>query len=144
MMTASHISIEFVSLVPEDLEPMTLYISMEYASTTHLCFCGCGSKVVLPLSPTDWQLYFDGHSLSLTPSVGSWDLPCRSHYWIKGSKVRWASSWTQDQIDRAAGMDLEAKTRYFSEQAGAERSTPAGPVAKDRRPWRRLLRWFRR
>jgi hypothetical protein len=34
--------------------------------------------------------HFDGRSVSLTPSIGSWSLPCHSHYFLTRGKVRWA------------------------------------------------------
>ena len=92
---------EFVEFIPADLTQGKLYVSMLYATTVHLCACGCGNKVVLPLSPAEWQLYFDGESVSLAPSVGNWEYPCRSHYWIRANKIRWAAPWTNAQI--AAG-----------------------------------------
>ena len=66
---------EFVEFIPAGLTEGKLYVSMLYATTVHLCACGCGNKVVLPLSPAEWQLYFDGESVSLTPSVGNWEYP---------------------------------------------------------------------
>jgi len=47
-------------------------------------------KLSQPLGPTDWKLTFDGESVSLYPSVGNWNFPCQSHYWIQENKVRWA------------------------------------------------------
>jgi len=34
--------------------------------------------VVTPLSPTGWSLIFDGETVSLYPSIGNWNFPCRS------------------------------------------------------------------
>jgi len=81
---------QFLNQLPSKLEPNTLYVSMEYGTVIHLCACGCGRKVVTPLSPTDWKLTFDGSALTLSPSIGNWQYPCRSHYWIRGSRIEWA------------------------------------------------------
>ena len=89
MTKLSRLKHRFVEFVPEKLEPGTLYISMEYATASHKCCCGCGRDVVTPISPTDWQLTFDGRTVSLQPSIGNWSYPCRSHYWIKGDRVVW-------------------------------------------------------
>lgn len=62
---------EFAEFIPSTLEPGKLYVSMTYATTVHLCACGCGNKVVLPLSPAEWQLFFDGEALDISPSVGN-------------------------------------------------------------------------
>lgn len=80
----------FLNLLPPIVEPDTLYISMEYGTVVHLCACGCGRRVVTPLSPRDWKLTFDGASVTLSPSIGNWQYPCRSHYWIRNSRVEWA------------------------------------------------------
>ena len=29
-----------------------------------------GNKVVTPISPADWQLFYDGDTVSVTPSIG--------------------------------------------------------------------------
>jgi hypothetical protein len=138
------LAVEFVRFVPEQLEAMTLYISMEFATTSHLCFCGCGNKVVLPLSPTDWQLYYDGRTVWLTPSVGSWDLPCRSHYWIRGSTIITAPPWTDDQVEAAAAADDETKAQYVGrlEAVKLVGDEKAAGLRRRRRSWR--PRWLRR
>ena len=79
---------EFVEFVPERLVDDTLYVSISYATAAHRCCCGCGREVVTPLSPTDWQLTFDGETVSLYPSIGNWNFACRSHYWIENNGVR--------------------------------------------------------
>ena len=71
---------EFIELAPPELQDGVLYVSMRYSIAIHSC--GCGQKVVKPLSPTDWQLFFGGDSVSLTPSIGNWSFKCQSHYWV--------------------------------------------------------------
>lgn len=78
---------QFVVDVPEKLSPGVLYLSMECAVVTHLCCCGCGTEVVTPLTRDGWKITFDGESISLWPSVGNWNLPCRSHYVIDHNRV---------------------------------------------------------
>jgi hypothetical protein len=89
MRKRTRIEHKFVEFLPDKLDPGVLYVSMEYATASHKCCCGCGRDVVTPISPTDWQLIFDGRSVSLKPSIGNWSYPCRSHYWIKGNRVEW-------------------------------------------------------
>ncbi len=72
------------------LQPGILYISIEFASMSHLCCCGCGREVITPLSPKDWKFTYDGASVSVHPSIGNWSLPCRSHYIIQSGGIRWA------------------------------------------------------
>ena len=71
---------EFVEFIPDELEQGTVYVSIRFATASHLCVCGCGNKVVTPIRPTDWTLTFDGKTISLNPSIGNWSFPCQSHY----------------------------------------------------------------
>lgn len=145
-----HTSIDhvFVEFIPSELKEGVLYISIPYATATHKCACGCGNKVVTPISPIDWQLFFDGDSVSLTPSIGNWEFPCRSHYWIKADKVRWAEAWTPEQI--VSGRQREARDReqYFASRRAAINSTGQTDAEAQigKRPRQgllaRVLRWL--
>ena len=79
----------FVESAPLQLEPGKIYISIKYHTVLHLCPCGCGEEVVTPLAPDQWQLLYDGESISLFPSIGNYRFPCRSHYFIKKNRVLW-------------------------------------------------------
>lgn len=105
---------EFAEFIPETLETGVVYVSVPYATAVHRCFCGCGQKVVTPITPTDWRLIFDGNAVSLDPSVGSWSLACRSHYWLNGGKVEWAAEWAPGMIDRERERDRREKQHYYS------------------------------
>lgn len=61
---------EFVRRVPEELEDGVLYICLECDVVVHKCACGCGEKVVLPLAPEHWKLYYDG-VVTLSPSIAT-------------------------------------------------------------------------
>jgi len=100
---------EFVEFIPSKLDEGVLYISIPYATAVHLCAEGCGNKVVTPISPTDWQLTFDGVSISLAPSIGNWQFPCRSHYWVKNDHIEWADGLNAEEIEAARQRDLEKK-----------------------------------
>jgi hypothetical protein len=104
---------KFIDLVPDILENGVLYISIEYSSAIHKCPCGCGNEVVTPLSPTDWELTFDGKSVSLSPSIGNWNFECKSHYWIIKNKVRFAKKWSDRQIAEVRKEDKILKTKYY-------------------------------
>jgi hypothetical protein len=92
-MTAhDHIDFRFVEAIPEQVEGGVVYISTQYATTVHSCACGCGSEVVLPLSPRDWILTFDGETVSFSPSVWNRRMPCGAHYWIRRNKVVWVTT----------------------------------------------------
>lgn len=100
---------KFVEFIPDDLEIGTLYVSMTYATIVHKCCCGCGNEVVTPLTPNDWQLTFDGETITLFPSIGNWGLPCRSHYWIRKNEVRWAESWSDEMIRNNRDRQMEER-----------------------------------
>ena len=103
---------KIVEYIPDVLDDWTIYVSMNFATVTHKCCCGCGNEVVTPLSPTDWKLIFDGQSISLYPSIGNWNFPCKSHYWINNNKVVWASQWSQEKIIVQRNADFKAKKKY--------------------------------
>jgi hypothetical protein len=139
---------EFVEFIPEDLKEGTVYISVRFATVSHLCVCGCKSKVVTPLTPTDWQLIFDGKTISLDPSIGNWSFACKSHYWIRNNRVKWATQWSQEQIDRGRNRDRYAKEKYFGGTQPMTESVPGdNPEALVvRKPgqalWRTLGQWL--
>lgn len=104
---------EFVEFIPKEIADETLYISIQFATAAHKCCCGCGSEVVTPLTPRDWQLTFDGESVSLYPSIGNWSFTCRSHYWIRNNKVIWATRWSEKEIRANRNYDAAMKRRFF-------------------------------
>ena len=132
---------EFVQSIPRELEPATIYISVAYATAIHLCACGCGREVVTPISPVGWSLRFDGNSVSLSPSIGNWSYPCRSHYWIRRNRVVWAPRWSSERIEAGRESDRALRERYYAgHTADPDRADPA----TRRGDWlRRLKRWVR-
>lgn len=103
----------FVRAIPKEVEPGILYVSMEYATAIHACCCGCGNQVVTPFSPTDWQIIFNGESISLSPSIGNWSFPCQSHYFIKNGKVIVAESWSSSRISAGRDKDHDNKAKHY-------------------------------
>lgn len=85
MSKTDYFNILFVGYMPDELKEGVLYVSMRGRIVIHLCACGCGEKVVTPISPNEWRLTYDGESMSLYPSIGNWDLPCKSHYFIRNN-----------------------------------------------------------
>src|SRR5262245_66537482 len=106
MQKLTQIELVRVRYVPTTLEPGRLYVSEEFGAAVHLCACGCGSKVSTPLGPTEWTLQETAGGPSLRPSVGNWQFPCKSHYWISKGGIVWSDEWTPEQI--AAGRRAEA------------------------------------
>lgn len=139
------LNVEFVELIPATLTPQTLYVSMRYTTTVHLCACGCGNKVVAPLSPAEWQLSFDGDTISLTPSIGNWEFPCRSHYWITDSSIRPGRPWTDEQIQAGQRRDAVALGRYHADRAvSGKLSEPVIGSGRNGGRRRRFRDWFGR
>src|SRR5436190_12831832 len=104
---------EFVEYIPDDLKEGTVYVCVAFATAVHRCCCGCGKEVVTPLSPTDWQLRFDGRSVSLYPSIGNWGFPCQSHYWIEHNQVKTAQKWSKRQISLGRAQDARMKEHFY-------------------------------
>jgi len=76
---------KFFKTIPLHLEEGILYISLEYNMVSHLCACGCGTRIDTPLASDEWNLLYDGETITLRPSIGNWDLSCHSHYYITNS-----------------------------------------------------------
>ena len=107
---------KFVEFIPEQIEEGVLYISIEYCTAVHKCFCGCGNEVVTPLSPTDWELIFNGKTVSLCPSIGNWNFECKSHYFITRNIIRYARPWNDWKIEEGRKEDAESKEKYFKKK----------------------------
>lgn len=108
---------QYVEYIPERLQPGVLYISKRFKTASHLCCCGCGMKVVTPLNPAKWSLSDHGASVSLSPSVGNWNFPCRSHYLIVRNHVRWAGQINQRQAAAVKRRDQLDVARYAQGQS---------------------------
>lgn len=126
------LSLQHEKYLPKDLSPGILYVSIEYAVAGHLCACGCGNKVVVPLNPTAWAFTESNGLPTLYPSIGNWQLPCRSHYFITDGRIIWARQWTDRQI--AAGRQAEQVRReaYYTS------------LDEERGLWSRFCRWIQR
>ena len=99
--------VDWVEDMPDEMERGKLYISVKHRLTEHLCACGCGAEVSLPLGNSEWWIVYDGDTVSFWPSVGNWRLPCKSHYLIRESKTQWCGPWSEKRI--LAGRKLDRK-----------------------------------
>jgi len=120
---------EFVESFPKPLEAGVLYISRKYKTAAHSCCCGCGTKIVTPIRPTEYQLEEHGNYVSLSPSIGNWNHPCQSHYWIRDNVIEWAGSMSKADIRRGRSADDVQKQAYLGDAAWPW--------------WRRALAWFK-
>ena len=108
----------FVEQLPDLLDPGLLYVSMKFAICAHSCACGCGRKVYTPLGLKDWQLYFDGETVSLSPSIGNYDFPCRSHYFIRYNRIVWISDNSRKSGNGKSRMKQRPKKKIWKRLLG--------------------------
>lgn len=108
---------EHVEYIPKKLENAVLYISQKFRTASHLCCCGCGTKIVTPLRETEYSLIEQGNLVSLHPSIGNWNHPCQAHYWIYENQVIWARPMSKEEIRVGRAYDDAVKEAYFREIA---------------------------
>ncbi|SOC89899.1 hypothetical protein SAMN05421890_4887 [Ensifer adhaerens] len=126
-------SLQKSTYVPKELSDGVLYVSLEYKVAVHRCACGCGSKVTTPLGPTEWSFSEHNGRPTLSPSVGNWQLPCRSHYIIRNGNIHWENQWTDEQVLAGRQREQLRREAYYSQL------NPQGGF------WaavRRFYRWF--
>lgn len=119
---------EFVELMPSTLESGVLYVSQKYQTAAHLCACGCGEKIRTQLGPLGWQFINERPGPSLYPSIGNWQKPCRSHYFIRRGVVVWAPALTETEVLYGRQAEVQRRDAYFREQNSGW--------------WVRLKRWW--
>lgn len=127
---------EFVEFIPAKGEPGVIYVSERFSTAMHLCCCGCGLEVITPLNPAKWSLSKQGGQVSLSPSIGNWSFPCKSHYWIERGRVRWAGPMSQERIRLVRRLDATAATRVFDKGETAQApdlKAPKGLIAAIKR-----------
>ena len=111
----------WVEDMPEVMESDKVYISTKHSLTEHLCACGCGAEVSLPLARSEWRIVYDGDTVSIRPSIGNWRLPCKSHYLILENRTIWCASWTAEEISAGRKEDRTERQRDMRRRR-AERS----------------------
>ena len=77
---------------PERLKQGIIYISKDRDIAAHLCCCGCGQETITPLKPLNsdgWKFSDTNGLVTLSPSIGNFSSPCRSHYFIRNNKIVW-------------------------------------------------------
>jgi hypothetical protein len=113
MTKLSRITLQRVHYMPKELEPGILYFSEEFEVAGHLCACGCGNKVMVRVGPTEWSVEEHVDGPSLRPSIGSWQIPCKSHYWVEKGTIRWSRRWSPAQIERGRRAEEAHRRAYF-------------------------------
>lgn len=118
--------------MPRVLQPGILYYAEEFGAAAHLCPCGCEHKIHTPVGPSDYSLRVGKRGPTLYPSIGNWQRPCRSHYWIRNGEVVWAEPWSEEKIAAGRAAEAARDRAYFGRRARARN-----------RPWARVLRWVK-
>ena len=91
-----------------------------------------------------WRLSFDGVSVTLEPSIGNWNFPCQSHYWIRRNRVVWARRWHREEIEASQLHDRLVQERYFGDADNSNLDDGGVEVGRARegksgeRLWRKL------
>lgn len=81
----------FTTGITSHLEQGKLYVNENYKVVRRLCPCGCGSLVQTPIDGSDYSWQYTNHNgkITLRPSIGNFELPCKSHYYITENRVEW-------------------------------------------------------
>lgn len=77
---------------PDEIEEDTLYISKEHGVCTHICPCGCGNEIPIPIKGNDietdwlesWRLIESNGNVTLDPSLRN--TCCKAHYFIRNNQ----------------------------------------------------------
>ncbi|MCX5000758.1 DUF6527 family protein [Streptomyces longwoodensis] len=123
----------FTETFPETMDAGVLYVSIPYRTCSHLCCCGCGHEIITPLSPAQWSITYDGQNVSLTPSIGNWVLPCRSHYWIRDGRIRWSRHYSTAENAQNRDRDRHLLAQHTEEH----RPRPLTSLRRHLRSWLR-------
>ena len=83
--------VEVNGYMPKTLESGKLYHSSRCSVAIHICPCGgCGMETVTPIGADGWDLTAGANGPTLSPSIGNFQFPCKSHYFIRDGGVVWA------------------------------------------------------
>lgn len=107
------IALNHVKYMPKELSQGVLYVSLEYAVAGHICACGCGMKVITPLGPAEWTYLERNGRPTLRPSIGNWQMPCRSHYFITDGEIQWEGQWSDLQIVAGRRSEEQRRQAYY-------------------------------
>lgn len=127
-----NIQLNQVEFIPKVLEEGKLYMSERFKVAAHICPCGCGTKIVTPISPCEWSISVENGKPTLEPSIGNWQIPCKSHYWIDNGQIRWSDLWTDEEIEAGRNKEKVSLELYFQEKANFKKASF----------WKRVKKWI--
>lgn len=81
----------------DNMYPNIIYVSKMYGCASHICPCGCGKEIPIPLKPKwedGWNYIILGENtseptISFTPSLLNVCCPNNSHYFIQANEIKW-------------------------------------------------------
>lgn len=84
----------FCDNIPEALEYGVLYVSEKFETANHLCPCGCGNEVPIPISVREhcdmnWEYRRNGDKATFSPSLLNKHCPNKAHYFVRDNKIVW-------------------------------------------------------
>jgi hypothetical protein len=112
-MTVERMRLQAVEFMPAQLEPGVLYVSKKYRTAAHLCACGCGEKVRTQLGKLGWRFTHGRSGPTLYPSIGNWQKPCRSHYYIRNGQILWQGDFTGEEVIAGRRGEEMRRDAYF-------------------------------
>ena len=93
-MKINKFEVQFVDKIPSELKDGIIYICISCNVVVHKCACGCGDKTVTPIDKKyGWEFIYDGQAITLRPSIGNFNIPCKSHYYIIENRVDWLDNY---------------------------------------------------
>ena len=119
----SKIQLQHVEYMPKELKPGILYVSMRFNVAGHLCPCGCANKVITPLGPYEWKFTEKNGKPTLSPSLGNWQIPWQSHYWITNGEIEWSYQWTKEQIEAGYTKEQVQRELYYRQRTVPQKIT---------------------
>lgn len=110
-----------VERFPKALEPGVLYWSQEFETSAHLCACGCGDVIKLPIDALNFKITQGSKGFTLRPSVGNWGI-CNAHYFITNGQVEWLAQMSPAAIKAGrTAEDARRKTFYARKRTWQQR-----------------------
>lgn len=144
-MTTERFQLAVVDSIPEKLKAQTLYVTTDGDVAGHLCACGCGREVITPLSPINWSITIGRRGPTLSPSIGNWAFPCRSHYFIRDGATEWARDMSNEAIAQGRRRDKARKQHYYAKLSGGQPPNAVPVLQHVKTSWaERLQAWWRR
>lgn len=143
-MIATQFRLTEVECFPRPLEAGILYFSERFSGAAHACACGCGNEVITPISPVQWRITQNSRGASLRPSIGNWNFPCRSHYWIIDGAVHWSTEMSEGDIRAGRAYNAALRERYFKGKnaEGSPVAPQPAPLTDRRGLLTQLIDWL--